>query len=165
MVAASYLRFWKIPLENKTLPLCQSAWKLLLKAKDPWKLSYSIQKKIQIWTVGLSGGRIYFSEKLPGNFRLITSRKNMLSPLKILQNCVTPLWNSQVKNHTRPRNSDFFLNTPGNSTFFNWTLEYPQAFFKSQLVPRFNLVNNNTKVKTGAEPKFQSFLLIKSWVS
>ena len=112
MVAASYLRFWKIPLENKTLPLCQSAWKLLLKAKDPWKLSYSIQKKIQIWTVGLNGGRIYFSEKLPGNFRLITSRKNMLSPLKILQNCVTPLWNSQVKNHTRPR----------NSLTFSWTL-------------------------------------------
>ena len=45
------------------------------------------------------GLRIYFSETLPPrNFTLRNSAENKLLPLEILQNCVTPLGNSKVKN-------------------------------------------------------------------
>ena len=66
------------------------------------------------------GLRMYFSEKPHWNFwichlTLRNSEENNLSPLKILQNCVTHPLEIQ-----KPRliPHEFFLNIPGNSTSF-----------------------------------------------
>ena len=67
-------------------------------------------------------------------FTLRNSGENKLLSLEILQNCVTPLGNSKVKNQDLCYGNStwFFLEHQWKFLFFfHWPLEFPHAFFNT----------------------------------
>ena len=73
----------------------------------------------------------------PWNFKIChctptNPGEKKLSPLEILQNCVTLFGNSKIKFKTHGNFAWVFLEHPWKfHCFFNWPLEFPQFFFNT----------------------------------
>ena len=84
-----------------------------------------------------SWGYIYFSENPPGIFRFVTlylkkvRRKQAFTPRNSAKLCDTTKKFQGQKPGPMEISHDFFLNTPGNSAFFRWCLEFPHAYFNA----------------------------------
>ena len=106
---------------------------------------WAIAEKLQ--TRGGSWGCIYFFENKPGSFRFVTfPLENKLSPLKILQICVTPLGgNFKFKNQDpcqgNSTTSVFRENPWKFHFFFNWSLEFAYVLSLISLVYTLFLFN------------------------